>query len=123
MAIDLIAVAYLQNASSITRNKRTSAYLLKFIKDSILVTNRIKNLAAFYIDSNSENTIKKKVAFFVTGILWMILKGNGLDKLQKKELLTQLKENGLFPYYHKTGSLPRTIMLFILNLIGSLRII
>lgn len=123
MAVDMIGAVYYQNMASITRSKRTSEYLTKFINDSIIVTEKINLLSSSYKDNRAKDIIKKKVACFVSGILWMILKGNGLKLSEKKILIKSLREKLLFPYYHTTGFLSRNIFLFIFNLLGTLRIL
>lgn len=123
MAVDKIGAAYLQNVSSITRSKRTSTYLTKFINDSILVTERINYIALSFKNKKASEKIRNKTAYFLTGILWMILRANHFTRQDKRAAIASLKEKSLFPYYHKTGSVLRDIFLFPINILGSLRIL
>ncbi|WP_313098817.1 glycosyltransferase [Epilithonimonas sp.] len=122
-ADDVVAVAYLQNLNSITRSKRSGDYLEKFINDSITITARINHLSNLYQQKESRNKIRSKVAFFLAGILRMILLSNNFNKVQKKNAFRMLKSNSLFPYYQKTNSIVRTLFLYSVNILSSLRII
>ncbi|MDP9956819.1 glycosyltransferase involved in cell wall biosynthesis [Epilithonimonas hungarica] len=123
LATEMVGAAYLQNTNSITRNKRSSSYLIKFISDSIFVTSRMFSLVENYNTIDAKKKIKQKVAFFISGIIRMIVFGKGLTIKQRIDFFKQLRRHDLFPFYQTTGSYVRTFFLTIANIFGAMRIL
>lgn len=123
LAVKEVGVAYLQNPSSITRSDRSASRLLKFIDDSILIITRIAVLENAYISDKAKKKVRQKVAYLTANTIWMITFGKGISIQTKKQLFTTLKNSGIFPYYHSTGSLRRNIFLLVFNILRSLRIL
>lgn len=115
MAVQKIAVAYHQNSNSITRTKRHGAHLDKLLTDYIFVSGHIDALTANYPDIQAQSKIKRKVASFVSGILWMTVFGKGISIARKKGILVNMKNKALLPYHHKTGHFLRDSFLYVMN--------
>lgn len=113
----LIPVAYLQNTTSITRQKRTGAQMDKFITDSIKVTSKMKSFLSDDLPTPAQDALKKKLAIFVSGTLLMILKS---QKPYKSKLvdLENLKSLRLYPMKYSSGIRIRDIFLTFVNYPG-----
>jgi len=109
-----IPVAFFQNASSITRQKRTGETLKKFIEDSLKVTSRMNQIANRVNVEESKKIFQKKVAVFTTGTLFMILRSN-LSLVQKQNYIQELKKNNLYPVPSWSGIFIRDVFLLITN--------
>jgi len=123
VALNKVGVAYLQNPESITRTERSGKRLVKFINDSIVIIKRIRDLEEQYISKAGKEKVGDKAAFLTANTLWMLVFGRGIKVSDKKDMLINIRKAALFPYFHTTGSIPRDIFLFILNILGSLRIL
>lgn len=121
-AYNIVAVAFLQNRNSITRSMRTGQYLEKFINDSIFITEKINHLSNFYVDKEARDKVKKKVAYFLAGILHMIFFNKNYKGSPKNNSIKLLKDKKLLPYYHKSGSTARSLLLYTLNILSSCKI-
>lgn len=114
MAVDRVAVAYLQNPNSITRGKKTKEKQIKLIEDSIKVTHHIALFSDGSINTEANHRIKAKVATFVSGIILMIIKAD-ISKTNKIRFIDTLEKLDLYPYYPKSNFLIRTIFMKFMN--------
>ena len=110
----LIPVAFLQNASSITRQKRTGAQMNKFINDSIKVTARMATFLSDDLPHFTSVALKKKLAVFVSGTLLMIVKSEKSYSNKIVDVET-LKSLNLYPMKFSSGIWQRDLFLTFLN--------
>jgi glycosyltransferase involved in cell wall biosynthesis len=113
-AVNIPAVAYLQNKNSITRARRTGIRLNKLIKDSIQVTVIINSIASLVLNSKANFKIRQKVTIFVSGILLMIIRSD-LDRNSKINFLNELKKNYLYPEKVRTCIFNRDLFMVIVS--------
>lgn len=110
----LLPVAFLQNASSITRQKRTGAQMTKFIADSIKVTARMAGFLSESAPQHTQDALKRKLSVFVSGILLMILKSDS-DVSAKMTDIRELQSKKLYPMKYRSGIFIRDLFLVIAN--------
>ena len=122
-ACELVAAAFLQNTTSITRATRSGKYLEKFINDSIKVTGRINELSNQFSNGKSKNKIRQKTAYFLAGIFRMIFLNREITSDQKRIFVKNLKSFNLLPFYQNSGSFPRNLILYFFNFLNFIRII
>jgi len=114
MALAEVPVAFLHNRNSITRQKRTGAQLVKFVKDSIKVTHYIHTIALSGLPNLTEEVLKKRVAVFTSGTLLMILRSD-LPRIVKKKYIADLQNNDLYPMYYRSKIPARDFFIKITN--------
>ncbi len=113
MAVNKVPVAYLQNPTSITREKKTVNRQIKFIEDSLKVISRM-NEYAFYHNEKAHKGITSRVATFVSGTILMIIKSD-ISKNEKKSYIKQLEDKNLYPYHYKSNIRIRDFFMTIVN--------
>lgn len=113
-ALNIIPVAYLQNPDSITRAKRDKQTTLKFISDSIKVTTRMNLFATIFSEKKEQNRLTSRVAFFVAGIIFYILKSD-ITISEKKKFINVLSQENLYPCPFRSDSCPRNLFLKFIN--------
>lgn len=114
-AIPEVLVAFFQNSDSITRTKRTGTVLNKYIFDAYKVTVIMNNLISkSIVSAHAKNILLKKISFFTSGLLLMVLKSNKSFK-QKKEILNDLISVDLYPIKVKTNVLIRDFFILMVN--------
>lgn len=110
----LIPVAFLQNQSSITRQKRIGKQMVKFIEDSIMVTQYMSEYLSENLLSVTKGALERKLSVFVSGILLMIIKSD-MALSMKINYLMKMSHSNLYPMKYKSGIFIRDIFLIIAN--------
>lgn len=111
----LIPVAFLQNQSSITRQKRTGKQMVKFIEDSIMVTQYMSEYLSENLLSVTKGALERKLSVFVSGILLMIIHSEESWK-KKKNYLDVLRGSDLYPMKFKSQIFVRDFFLLLVNI-------
>ena len=107
----LTPVAFLQNTTSITRQKRTGEQMDKFITDSIKVTSQMASFLSDDMPLATQKALKRKLAIFVSGILLMIIKSDN----KFSDYLAKLQRENLYPMRYRSGIFVRDFFLMVAN--------
>jgi glycosyltransferase involved in cell wall biosynthesis len=114
--IENVVVSFLQNNHSITRHTRTGAQLEKFIKDGIIVTNKINSIAKNnFISNTAKSALHQKVSVFVSGIILMIIQSKKPFYLKKADI-KDLVELDLYPIKNNSKIFVRDLFIMIVNI-------